>query len=65
MHGLPWRACAPGFPQCGKMHLDIRWWNSFATRKGKEGRGVITFDNEIGVKVLWRALDQMDPIYSN
>jgi hypothetical protein len=44
------------------MHLDIRWWNSFATRKGKEGRGVITFYDEIGVKVLWRALDQIASI---
>ena len=37
----------------------------FATRKGKEGRGVIAFDDEIGVKVLWRALDQIASNYSN
>jgi hypothetical protein len=47
------------------MHLDIKRWNSFATRKGKEGRGVLTFDDEIGVKVLWRALNQIASIYSN
>jgi hypothetical protein len=47
------------------MHLDIKRWNSFATRKGKEGLGVLTFDDEIGVKVLWRALNQIASIYSN
>jgi hypothetical protein len=34
------------------MHLDISQQNSFAARKGKEGRGVISLDGEIGVKVL-------------
>jgi kynureninase len=49
---LSWRALIPKLKQGGKVPLNIHWCNLVTPRDGEARVSIITFDFEVGIKVL-------------
>lgn len=51
-NGLPGRALVPKLKQGRKVPLNIQWCNLLTPGDGEARVGIVTFDFEVGVKVL-------------